>query len=308
MNHSFYVKAIRWGLMASAFSVGCGGKELAPGGDPATTEAVDLALVSGFVGACGAAYAHPNVCCQGGPDLPSSCETYPGQPFRSCDADAGYATFPDPRTCCPLDANGGCHWVDGGTATGEAGGIDAAACAYACLPGQYASGGGCCTSDGRTQTCLGLATCDCPAAPICNCPPIPSEGVEAGASEPSCVCPAAPACPLPPPVPSCSPCPSGWQAPEREPGLCCRPQPGGVIECYSQAVPVPPPPVVHAGGPGLCASNPTVCLAGDPCVPIPCDCYASGSSDDGGPVANVPGCAPAINEFLITPAAVGISP
>lgn len=94
MDYLFYVKAIRWGLMASAFSVGCGGKELALGRDPAATERVDLALVSGFVGACGAAFAHPNVCCQGGPDLPSSCETYPGQPFRSCDADAGYDNLP----------------------------------------------------------------------------------------------------------------------------------------------------------------------------------------------------------------------
>jgi hypothetical protein len=62
------------------------------------------------------------------------------------------------------------------------------------------------------------------------------------------------------PASACPACPSGWQAPAGEPGLCCLDQPNGAIECFSQAVPpalpgssgpvTPPPPGFTCTGTG----------------------------------------------------------
>ena len=240
--------------------LGCSGK-IANGSLGSTSEPVSIPDVSTPATPCDSGYAHPNVCCEASAGQPASCVAYPGAPFTQCAS--GATTYPDPRSCCPLDGNGACAApppppVDAGAGGGS--------CSYSCPVGWYsppASGGSggtavdstCCVTaaDGST-TCTGGGPlgggggaassssgsgtpCAC-ACPACDpdsgtCPPCPP-----------CNCPAQPA-----PAPSCDACPPGWQTPEGEPQLCCSTAPDGTISCFSQGVPPPPPTEQDAGPP-----------------------------------------------------------
>ena len=180
-------------LGAGAFILAaCGSTDLSLG-----TNVLQVApsQVSGTVTSCAVGSAHPNVCCTAGPNEAASCWTYPGSPFTQCDSNA--TTYPDPRSCCPLDGSSACSAA---TAT-DAGAGDA--CTYACLPGWYLpsspSNNECCQtdSDGNTQ-CVGFG----------------------GTGE----------------LTPCGGCPSGWQTPQGLPDLCCAEDANSTIECFSQAL------------------------------------------------------------------------
>jgi len=231
--------------------VACSGK-LSLGTNTQQSEQVAPSDVSGSVPPCDAGAAHPNVCCTAGPDQAPSCVVYPGAPFTQCDSSA--TTYPDPRSCCPIDGSGGCSAPppsngSGGSASSSSGGGSSTGggCNYACPPGMYAPAGSpdgtCCVTDGNGATaCSGFASgggsssssgggsnggcagsCSCPACepdsgacPPCDCPPTP--------------------CPTPTPT-TCGACPPGWQTPQGEPDLCCSSDANGDIECFSQALP-----------------------------------------------------------------------
>jgi hypothetical protein len=62
-------------------------------------------------------------------------------------------------------------------------------------------------------------------------------------------------------------CPTGWQVPEGEPQLCCTTEPGGVIECFSQAATTLPPNVdagalaiTQCGGGGVLPDGSFSCM------------------------------------------------
>jgi hypothetical protein len=217
--------------------VACGGKNLDLGTNTTQSQQVAPSEVSGTVPPCAAGAAHPNVCCTAGPNQASSCVTYPGAPFTQCDSST--TTYPDPRSCCPLDGSGGCAAPPpSGGSSGSGSSSGGSTCSYACPPGMYSpagsSGDTCCVTDpsgatacsgsgvanGSGPNCSG--TCSCPACepdsgacPPCDCPPTP--------------------CPTP--TPTCGVCPPGWQTPQGQPDLCCAADPSGAIECFSQALP-----------------------------------------------------------------------
>jgi hypothetical protein len=248
---------------STALIAACSGK-VSNGSLSATSQPVSLGEVSGSAAPCPSGSAHPNACCEGGPDQGASCVVYPNAPFTQCAN--GTTTYPDPRTCCPLDGNGQCAAPPPETSPSDAGVGSGGSCVYPCPVGWYApsgsSGSGTCcqaSSDG-SGTCMtsagsagGGCTCACPSCDTDgNCPPCPP-----------CNCPAQPPTP---PVPSCNACPPGWQAPQGEPLLCCTEGPDGVISCFSQGVPPPPPGDV-----------------GDAGVTVPSSCYGGGGGGiDGG--------------------------
>jgi hypothetical protein len=251
--------------------VACTGK-VSNGKVSSTSQPVSLGAISGTPAACPSGSAHPNACCETSAGQAASCVVYPGAPFTQCAG--GATTYPDPRTCCPLDGNGACEAPppppadDAGPGPGDP-------CAYACPVGWYTppgptptpngggssggtgggSGGGvtCCETnpDGSGQ-CMGFGSagsgcgcacpgCDpdsgvCPPCPPCNCPPTP-----------------------PPGPPSCGQCPPGWQVPQGDPLLCCQTAPDGTIDCFSQGVPPPPPGQPDDAGP---AQPPASCFGG----------------------------------------------
>jgi hypothetical protein len=249
-------------LCAATLVLGaCTGKVLSLGTNKTQSQEVAPSQVSGPVGACGSGAAHPNVCCSAGPNQSGTCVVYPDAPFTQCGS--GATTYPDPRSCCPLDGSGNCSSPppvdDAGPPSGGSGG---GSCAYACPPGWYtppnATGNECCQTDSSGNTlCAGSAGgapgscgsgCTCTACtddsgpcPPCNCPP-PTP------------------CPSPP---VCGTCPPGWQNPQGQPDLCCTTDASGTIECFSQAGPPGPPPVGIDAGPG----------------PTPTACSGSGSTD-----------------------------
>jgi hypothetical protein len=230
-------------LSASLVSLGagvvllaaCSGKVLSLGTNT-PSQTVSPSEVSGTVTACAANAAHPNVCCTAGPGQEASCLTYPDTPFAQCAS--GSTTYPDPRSCCPLDGSGPCTAMEEDGAAGSPGFTSGASgsgssgagvatsggvaggsgCTYACPPGWYVppnpSEGECCFTDGSGTGCSGGGS---------------SSGVTG-------VCPA---------------CPSGWQAPQGAPDLCCTTEADGIIECFSQASTPPPTPtyVVDASAP-----------------------------------------------------------
>jgi hypothetical protein len=213
--------------------VACGGKVVSSPGNEARLEAVSVTAVSGTIVECQEGFAHPNVCCEQGEGTTAACGVYAGAPFQACDS--SHTTFPDPRSCCPLDGSS----------------VDCVApprapapppiCGYACPVGQYqpegASPGTCCFNDGDVTACSAPA---CGGGCACAC--------ESGEPCPPCNCPEEPACPAP--TPKCGACPTGWQVPSGEPYLCCSEGSDGAIACFSQGVP-PSSPLngVNPGGP-----------------------------------------------------------
>ena len=220
-------------LAASALLlVACTGKTLSLGNGTGSQQSQEVApsAVSGSVSACSSGSAHPNACCSAGPNQASSCVTYPQAPFTQCES--GTTTYPDPRTCCPLDGSGSCEAtpptaLDAGSSSSGSGGSGASGggCSYACPPGWYAPDGntddGCCTTDSNGGSeCMGSggssgSSCVCACDDSGVCPP--------------CNCPEEPAT-------TCAACPPGWQTPQGgDPTLCCTTDGSGVIECFSQA-------------------------------------------------------------------------
>ena len=246
----------------------CSGKTLSLGTNSTQAQEVAPSQVSGTVSPCAAGAAHPNVCCTAGPSQASSCVTYPSAPFTACDSSS--ITYPDPRSCCPLDGSGACAAPppSDGFGGGDAGIVVGGGCSYACPPGMYAPAGStgdtCCITDSSGATaCSGggpacSGTCECPACapdsgecPPCDCPPSP--------------------CPTPSPA-SCGACPAGWQSPAGQPDLCCTTDANGVIECFSQALP-----------PGQSSATLDAGSSTGPGVPIGC-------SGTGGPDGGVGPC------------------
>jgi hypothetical protein len=250
--------------------VACSGKVI-PGQD-GTLQAVALSEIDKPVVSCGGGYAHPNVCCEAGAGKESSCGVYPGAPFEACAS--GHSTYPDPRSCCPLDGSGDCIAPPPSPSPPP----PVTGCSYACAAGGYplaAFPGTCCIDEGTTMVCTASTTVGCttpicacsttcveggPCPPPCDCPPEPS--CAPPPPPPVCSCPAClegescPPCdcgptPSPTPAPACNACPDGWQVPDGEPLLCCN-ESSGVIECFSQGVPPVPTPLpatpVHSGG------------------------------------------------------------
>lgn len=251
----------------------CSGGKLSLGTNGTTQSAVvSPSDVAGTPGACPANAAHPNVCCTAGPDQPATCVDYPGAPFTPCAS--GATTYPDPRSCCPLDGSGSCSApppLDAGIGVG--GGSGSGGCAYACPPGWYAppnpvTPDECCQNDGNgVSACMGGgpangSSCACPSCPPGNtCPP--------------CDCP-------PTPDPSCGACPAGWQVPVGDPAQCCMTDANGVIECFSQAGPP------SGGGSGSSGGGVGQADADAPPPPLdagaapPMACSGSGGGPDGG--------------------------
>jgi hypothetical protein len=187
----------------------CDGKVLSLGTDSQPVSASD---VSGTITPCDANAAHPNVCC-GNPGPDPSCVTYPDRPFTPCDSNA--TTYPDPRSCCPFD---------GGRCTAPAPiPLDA---------GFAVSGSGIISPGGYVASCT-----TCPPTGCYTCPPgyysMPNiaDGVacclnDVSAAE-GCVGVGAPLwCPM---------CPSGWPMQGNVGDICCRTDPSGASECFSQA-------------------------------------------------------------------------
>ena len=251
---------------------------------------------------CSAGQAHPNVCCESGPGQAAACVAYPGAPFTQCAS--GATTYPDPRSCCPLDGSGEC--ASPPTTSIDAGPGPGGSCTYLCPVGWYSppsSGGagsgstigpidtGCCeTLPDGSSTCMGggstlgsspgagsssgssVSGCAC-ACPACD----PDSGV----------CPPCPPCYCPPPSPTpttCDTCPPGWQTPAGDPLLCCETGPDGAIDCFSQGVP-PSPPEAQDGG-----AAPTSCFGG------------GGGSGDGGPTLTQCGCSETVSgvDYTVT--------
>jgi hypothetical protein len=245
---------------SAALLAACSGKVVSPG-PVATLEPLALSELNKPVVACGGGYAHSNVCCEGGPGKASSCGVYPGAPFQACGS--GYATYPNPESCCPIDGSGDCIAPPPSPPPPTPG------CSYACPPGQYQPDGdptSCCFQQGDVIVCSGGSGVSggsggttCPPPPVCSCPVcLEGETCSCVCEETTCSSPPPPVCecpecadgpcppcdcgPSPPPAPTCPVCPPGWQVPQGEPLLCCNAS-GGAIECFSQGVPPPPTPV-----------------------------------------------------------------
>jgi hypothetical protein len=220
--------------------VGCNGKTLSLGTDTTQSQLVSPSDVSGTVTPCDANAAHPNVCCTSGAGEQAACLVYPDAPFTPCAS--GATTYPDPRSCCPLDGSGSCSAPPPVVGIPSGGG----ACSYACPPGSYAppdaSYGECCQTDST-----GATACSGPSSPL--------------------------------PTPTCPSCPPAWQVPQGDPAQCCTTDPNGIIECFSQASPPQQPPV-DAGPPVVDAGSPAV-DAGSPPPPPPIDAGAGSPTCSG---------------------------
>jgi hypothetical protein len=194
-----------------------------------SADSVPLSVLSGAVPACPAGSAHPNVCCRSGPDEATVCSERAVSPFEPCDSAS--LTFPDPRTCCPLEGSGACAPLSDGGEPGEAG--SHSACSFPCGPDGYPpsklsddGGFSSCADIGPTggscvYCCEGLG---CPSN-VCHCPAIP---VNAPPDAASCRC-----------GPQCDACPAGWDSSFGVPDLCCRTLAEG-RECFSQAGTIEP--------------------------------------------------------------------
>jgi hypothetical protein len=251
----------------------CTGKVLSLGTNTTGAQEVAPSEVGGSVPPCSGGSAHPNVCCTAGPNQAGTCVVYPGAPFTQCDN--GTTTYPDPRSCCPLDGSGNCSSPPsssgGGGSSGSSGGSTGSgsggSCAYACPPGSYSMsnsfGTECCQTDSNGGTsCSGGGSAGSSSSGgtpgqggsscggVCACPACPDDG---GACPP-CSCPPPPSGGCPPPT--CGACPPGWQAPQGAPDLCCLTDSSGNIECFSQAV---PPGQISGGSDGGPAQTGATC-------------------------------------------------
>jgi hypothetical protein len=201
----------------------------------AQAQAVAPSDVTGTMTSCGANAAHPNVCCTAGAGEEASCVTNPDAPFAPCAI--GETTYPDPRSCCPLDGAGTCTSAPPPSSSAPVGvSYGPSGCSQACPPGFYiqadAGNFACCatSSDGHVTECFGGG---------------PSSAAR-----------------------SCPPCPSGWQVPEGVPDLCCTTHPDGIIACFSQAD-VPFGAEIDAGAPSATACSGT---GGPDGAAGPCGC------------------------------------
>ena len=191
------------------------------------SEPVETIILAGQVPLCPTGFAHPNVCCQAGPNTPTNCSESPQSPFQACGCYA--LTFPDPRTCCSLADSSSCQpsgpVVDGGA--------DAGQCSYPCGPGAY--------SPKRAGTSVEAENA---------CTDVPNVPVDGGGTAPSAGCDyccfngtvcatdlsgclADDTCP--PPTWGCGACPTGWDHAQGIPDLCCRMNVSMAQECFSQA-------------------------------------------------------------------------
>jgi hypothetical protein len=219
------------------FLAACSGRPTStppPGGEATitgnlSTVPVVVASLTSSVTACPAGYAHASVCCRGGPEASTVCVEYPEAPFHQCDAQS--LTFPNPRSCCPLDGSSACVQQPNPSTNPAASDSAGASCSYPCGPGGYppaedhevAPGPAACTDVPAGQACryccVGPAPAEC-ATNLANC----------GAQD---------TCQSPAPSP-CGACPDGWRAPTGIPDLCCRTT-GTSAECFSQAIQILPP-------------------------------------------------------------------
>jgi hypothetical protein len=281
-------------LTASTFGAGalllaaCAGKvvDVPGGGSPPPLEGVSLSEINTPIVACAGGYAHPNVCCEAGPGKAASCGVYPGAPFQPCDPSS--TTYPDPRSCCPIDGSSNCVAP---SPTPDP--LPSPSCGYTCPPGQYqpegSLAGTCCFTDGDLIACsgssgsgggsggggagfvdggVGVVTVDAGVsfavdasvgvdiavdggcAVTCACPACPE-----GEACPLCECPDLPPCtPTPAPVP-----PIACGCPACIEGEVCPP-----CDCGTPPPPVNPPPIcnacpsgwqVPAGEPYLCCNE-----------------------------------------------------
>jgi hypothetical protein len=269
----------------------CSGQGLDPTSGNQGAQSVSSDVLTEPVTSCETGYAHPNVCCGAAPGQSSACEAYPDAPFQPCASTE--QTYPDPRTCCPLDASGEpCHAppADAGTSSGGGTG-SGSSCTYPCPPGFAQSGAACCPVVGmgvgtNTACVASPIAVACPLTPVCSCPAEAADAAPGG-----CTCESPPECTAPSP-PQCGPCPSGWQVPEGEPGLCCEETSSGAIACFSQAISPPPPPVtIDAGGPPGCVCSEPSCPPGAPCpLPAPCECDGGSGEADAGSSGSGSGC------------------
>lgn len=267
-------------LVATAAAVtGCSG-QVSNGKVSSTSEPVSLSAISNAATtACAPGYAHPNVCCEAGPNQAASCLAYPKAPFTQCES--GSTTYPDPRSCCSLDGNGDCTDppppppADAGVSSGGS-------CAYTCPVGWYSppgtNGAGSSSSGGSVAapTCCetladGSGVCTAGTSSASSGPggsssssggvPTSSSSSSGGPTSSSSSsggnAPAPSPGPSSPPTTTCDACPPGWQTPDGEPLLCCSTAPDGTISCFSQGVPPPPPPAEDAG-----VSPPSSCFGG----------------------------------------------
>ncbi len=297
---------------SAALVVACTG-QVSNGKVTTTSQAVSPSAISSAPTPCESGFAHPNACCETGPNQATQCVVYPEAPFTECAN--GSTTYPDPRSCCPLDGNGRCAapppvgTTDAGTGGGGGSG-GGGTCAYACPVGWYeppASATSSSSSSGGPTGSTGATCCQTFANGAGACMSMGSGGsTGSGASSSSssggtvgsgcaCACPACDTdgscppcppcnCPAEPSGPSCDACPAGWQAPQGQPLLCCQDQ-GGVIACFSQGVP-PSPPVPQDAGSG--PTPPTSCFGG------------GGGSADGGPTFTQCGCSETVNGIEYT--------
>lgn len=275
----------------------CSGK-VSNGKVSSTSQPVSIGAISGTPAVCPTGSAHPNACCDTSAGQAASCVVYPDAPFTQCAS--GATTYPDPRTCCPLDGNGACA-APPPPPSSDAGSPPPDTCVYPCPVGWYpapgpiptpnggSSGSGGSSGDGVTccetnadgsGECMGSGSaggsgggCTC-ACPSCDpdsgtCPPCPP-----------CNCPSQP----PTPTPSCDQCPPGWQVPQGDPLLCCMTAPDGTIDCFSQGVPPPPPGQPEDGG------------------VAPASCFGGGGGDADGAVFTQCGCSETVNgtQYMVT--------
>jgi hypothetical protein len=222
-------------LGAGVLLAACNGKVLSLGTNSTPPLLVYPADVSGTVTACGANAAHPNVCCTVAAGQDPSCVTYPEAPFTQCESAA--TTYPDPRSCCPLDG-GSCTAppsspLVAGLGGGSSGG-GAPSCTYGCPP----------------------PGCDYTCPPGLYVPPNP-DGIECCTAD-NALCSFGDG----PPPPECPACPAGWQVPQGEPALCCMTDGIGAIECFSQAGPAQPTDVDGGAKPDAAVPTPVFCAGG----------------------------------------------
>lgn len=129
-------------LVLSAFAcmpviAACGGKTVSIGNNQADLAKVDPTKFSANITTCPSGFAHPNICCEGGTNTPSTCGAYLDAPFRPCDS--GWSTYPNADECCSLDNPSNCV-APSGSGIGNIGGGGpggGGSCNWACPPGWW---------------------------------------------------------------------------------------------------------------------------------------------------------------------------
>ncbi len=129
-------------LVLSAFAclpvlAACGGKTISIGNNQADLAKVDPTKFSANITSCPSGFAHPNICCEGGKDTPSTCGAYLDAPFRPCDS--GWSTYPNADECCSLEDPTKCV-APSSSGTGNIGGGtngSGGSCNWACPPGWW---------------------------------------------------------------------------------------------------------------------------------------------------------------------------